>query len=90
MQRALLLSLLASCALVHADVRLPALISDHMLVQQQAPVHIWGWAEPGESVSVAYRDQKVAGRADTTGRWAVFLKPMQPAARIRSRSPAMA
>ena len=79
MRRALVLCLAAS-ALLRADVRLPALVSDHMLLQQQTPVRIWGWADPGEDVTVGYRGQTVSGRADASGRWSVFLKPMQPAA----------
>ena len=36
-----------------ADVRLPGFFSDHMILQQQTKNAIWGWAEPGEKVTVA-------------------------------------
>ena len=50
---------LASIALgsvaVRADVKLPAVISDHMVAQSDAALPIWGWAEPGEDVTVTTR-----------------------------------
>jgi sialate O-acetylesterase len=61
-----------------ADVKLPALIGDHMLLQRDAPVRIFGKATPGESVSVAFRGQNVSTRTDTLGRWEVWLQPMKP------------
>jgi hypothetical protein len=36
-----------------ADVKLPHVIGSHMVVQQQRPVVIWGWADPGEAVTVS-------------------------------------
>jgi len=59
-----------------AEVRLPALISDHMLLQQGVPVRIWGRAEPGEAVRVELVGQQVGAVADAAGRWAVYVKPL--------------
>ncbi len=67
---------LALAALACADVRLPALISDHMMLQRGVPVRIWGWAAPGENVSVSFQSQKAAAAADSSGKWKVFLKPI--------------
>ena len=67
-------------ALCQADVKLPALIGDHMLVQRDAPVRIFGSATPGESVSVAFRGQSAQTTADPLGKWEVWLQPMKPAA----------
>ncbi|HEU4386953.1 MAG TPA: hypothetical protein VFV34_04085, partial [Blastocatellia bacterium] len=36
-----------------ADVRLPALVGDNMVIQQGVKVRVWGWAEPGERVTVS-------------------------------------
>lgn len=36
--------------LLLADVRLPAVFSDHMVLQQQQKIRVWGWADVGESV----------------------------------------
>ncbi|MBL8210103.1 MAG: sialate O-acetylesterase [Bryobacterales bacterium] len=59
-----------------ADVRLPALISDNMVLQQQRPVRIWGKATVGETVTVSMAGQKVEGHANEDGQWQVFLAPM--------------
>jgi sialate O-acetylesterase len=72
-----LLFALAASATLWADVKVPALISDHMLLQQHAPVRIWGWADPGEAVTVSFAGQKVSGKAGQDGRWALFLKPLK-------------
>jgi sialate O-acetylesterase len=58
-----------------ATVKLPYLIADHMVVQRGLPVHIWGRAEPGESVSVTFRDAERRTAADALGRWDVYLPP---------------
>ena len=51
-----------ACAL-HAAVKLPALIADHMVLQQGMPVRIWGSADPGESVKVDFQGQSVTVKA---------------------------
>lgn len=63
-----------------ADVRLPGIISDHMLLQRGAPVRIFGWADPGEAVSVAFRGSTAKTTTDALGRWEVWLDPLAPAA----------
>jgi sialate O-acetylesterase len=63
-----------------ADVKLPAVISDHMVLQQDMPVRIWGKADPGEAVSVEFQGQKVSGKADTAGNWTLYLLPMKAGA----------
>jgi sialate O-acetylesterase len=71
---------LSLAAPARADVRLPAIISDHMLLQRDAPVRIFGFADPGESVTVAFRGQRVETKADAIGRWEAWLQPLTPAA----------
>jgi sialate O-acetylesterase len=63
-----------------ADVRLPAIMGDHMLLQRDAPVRIFGKAAPGEAVSVSFRGQNVQTTTDALGRWEVWLAPMKPGA----------
>ena len=60
-----------------ADVRLPNVISSHMVLQQEKPVHIWGWAEPGEKVEVTFAGQTKKTKADKTGKWLVALDPLK-------------
>ena len=64
----------------YADVRLPSVIGDHMLLQRDMPVRIFGKAAPAESVSVSFRGQNVQATTDALGRWEVWLAPMKPAA----------
>lgn len=58
-----------------AGVRLPAVFSDHMVLQQQMPLTVWGWADPGERVEVEFRAQRVPVTADRDGRWSARLAP---------------
>ena len=55
---AMLLSRTAS-----AEVRLPAVISEGMVLQRNAPLRFWGWAEDGETVTVEFLGQKRSVRA---------------------------
>jgi sialate O-acetylesterase len=77
LNRALRLAALAWLPLVsaYADVTLPALLSDHMVLQRGLPVHIWGKAAPGEKVSVVFRGAARATAADEIGHWSVYLPP---------------
>ncbi|HME35056.1 MAG TPA: sialate O-acetylesterase [Candidatus Sulfotelmatobacter sp.] len=58
-----------------ADVSVPALLADHMVVQRGLPVHVWGMAAPHEAVSVTFRGETKAATADDDGRWTVYLSP---------------
>jgi sialate O-acetylesterase len=62
-----------------AAVKLPAIISDHMVLQQGAPVRIWGTADPGEAVRVDFQGQTVSTKAAENGKWAAWLKPLAAA-----------
>ncbi len=75
---AILIALLTLAGNVFADVRLPGIISDHMLLQRDMPVRIFGKAEPGEQVTVAFRGQTVRTGADAVGRWEAWLDPLTP------------
>lgn len=61
----------AACA--HAAVTLPALLTDHMVIQRGQQAHVWGKADPGEAVSVVFRDASRDATADDLGRWSVYL-----------------
>lgn len=74
-----ILALLLS-AVCCADVSVPSLIGDHMLLQRDMPVRIFGKASPGETVTVSFRDQTLRTSADAVGRWEAWLSPMKPAA----------
>jgi len=73
--RSLLLLALLPCALLPAQVTLPKILSSHMVVQRNLPVHVWGLATPGEQVSVTFRGETSAATAGSLGRWSVYLTP---------------
>lgn len=56
-----------------AEVRLPAILSDHMVLQRAAWVPVWGWAAPNEGVSVRFGSQARSTVAGSDGRWRVHL-----------------
>jgi sialate O-acetylesterase len=60
-----------------AEVRLPALFTDHMVLQQAMPVPLWGWADDGEAVIVRFRGW-TASTVSRGGKWMVRL-PKQTA-----------
>lgn len=59
-----------------ADVRLPRIIGDHMVVQRDLPVKIWGWADPGEKVTVQLAGKEATATAGDDARWIVTLDPV--------------
>lgn len=60
-----------------ADVRLPALFSDGMVLQQGMRVPVWGWAHEGEAVTIRFRGQIVKTTAKD-GQWMVNLRSLKP------------
>ena len=63
---------------LHAEVKLPAIFGDHMVLQQDIKVPVWGTAEPGEKVTVIVGDHAGAATADGEGRWRIDLPPFAP------------
>jgi len=71
-----LLVLSAGASNLLAEVKLPALLSDNMVLQQQSDARFWGWAAPGEKVEVQASWAKDATKPVTTGndgKWKMFL-----------------
>jgi len=56
-----------------ADVRLPSIISDHMVLLKAEKVPVWGWADPGEAVAVALNGRELRAKADADGKWKVVF-----------------
>ena len=66
------LSLIALCAApAAAEVKLPAIFGDHMVLQQDVPLTVWGWADAGEKVTVTVAGQKKEVTAGDDGKWRV-------------------
>ena len=69
-----LLLALALAITTRAEVKLPALFSDHAVLQRDATVPVWGWATAGEKVSVSIAGQTQSTTAGADGKWRVDLK----------------
>ncbi|MGV3659416.1 MAG: sialate O-acetylesterase [Prosthecobacter sp.] len=74
----LLLSALALTA--RAELRLPAIIGDNMVLQQQLANPLWGWDAPGTEVTVKFGSQTKTAKAGADGKWTVKLDPVPASA----------
>jgi sialate O-acetylesterase len=74
--------LLVACNLsvVTAEVTLPAIVADHMVLQHGRPVVVWGWADPGETVSITVAGKSASSAAGADRRWQVTLDKLDPCA----------
>ena len=57
------------------EARLPGILSSHMVLQRERPIHVWGWSDPGEKVTVELHGATRATVANSTGSWSLFLPP---------------
>jgi sialate O-acetylesterase len=74
------LGALFATTLCTAEVRFSALFGDGAVLQRDMPVPVWGTAEPGEKIEVAFHGQTAATTADDAGRWRVTLGPLSASA----------
>jgi sialate O-acetylesterase len=70
--------LIANSLGAYSEVKLPQLVADHMILQRDTKLKIWGWASPGEKVSVAFNGKRGNATTGTDGKWMVML-PAMPA-----------
>lgn len=61
---------------LHATLRLSGVFNNHMVLQRDMPVPVWGWADAGEKVTVRFEGQKKTAVADMDGKWRVTLDAM--------------
>lgn len=66
--------ILVSC--LRAELKLPAVIGDHMVLQQKQANPIWGWDTPGTKITVTFAGQRHKAVAGTDGKWTVKLDPV--------------
>src|SRR6266508_3034310 len=81
--RKLLLFILVFCFLplvgqrAQAEVRVPSIIGDNMVLQQSRRVRVWGTAKPGESVTVTFAGRTERATTDAQGHWQTLLGPLK-------------
>lgn len=72
----LLILIVASCS-AYAKVKLPAILSDGMVLQRESPLKIWGKANAGEKVVVTFKKRNYPVEAGSDGKWSVLLPAMK-------------
>jgi len=62
-----------------AQVKLPALVSDNMVLQQNAKVNLWGWASPNEKINIqlGWQNTPIEVIADSAGNWKIAVDTPQ-------------
>ena len=60
-----------------AEVRLPHVFSSHMVLQQDKPLAVWGWGQPGETVTVQFLGESKQATANDHGEWKLVLAPQK-------------
>jgi sialate O-acetylesterase len=60
---------------LRAEVRLTSVITDHAVLQRDAPIHLWGEALPAEKITITFHGQSIATTASNLGLWEAWLKP---------------
>lgn len=64
-------------SMARADVKLPSIIGDNMVIQRDAKVIIWGFADPDEKITLHFADQKGETIANAEGKWKIELSPLE-------------
>jgi len=72
-----LVCLMLFAAVAAAEVKLPAVFSDGMVLQQEKPVPVWGWADAEAKVTVKFAGQEQSTTAGKEGKWMVKLDPLK-------------
>ena len=62
---------------LRAEVRLPKVFGDHMVLQRQQPIQLWGWADADEEVTASLAGQTATTKAGADGRWTLKLAPLE-------------
>ena len=83
MRFGVLAALVVSCSAAWAEVDLPSVFGDNMVLQRDMPAPVWGWAEPGEEVTVTFAEQTKSTTAGADGRWRVALDALEASAQGR-------
>jgi sialate O-acetylesterase len=72
------LVLVSMAAITSADVKLPGIFGNHMVLQREMGIPVWGWAQPGEKVTVTLGAQSKSVTTDGVGKWAVKFDALKP------------
>ncbi len=62
---------------MHAEVKLPRLVSDGMVLQRDQNITIWGWAEKGEKITVIFNKKTYTTKTSSNQKWAINIEPQK-------------
>ncbi len=79
----LILSTILFAANMHAEFSLAFIFQDHMVLQRDMPVNVWGWADPGAEVKLSFAGQEKTTISGQDGKWEIALDPMPASAEGR-------
>lgn len=71
------LAWISGYSVARAELKLAGIFSDHMVLQRERSVPVWGWADKGRVVTVQFADQSVTAKVDDNGTWQAILKPLE-------------
>lgn len=77
MKTGIIAGLLLFSMVSSANVRLPRLIRDSMVLQRDVKIKVWGWASPGEQVRIGFNKTRASAVADANGKWSLLLPAMK-------------
>ena len=63
------LAMLFAVSNAQAALKVPNVFGNHMVVQQKAPIRVWGWTNPGQDVTVELGDKAASAKAHADGRF---------------------
>ncbi|MBN1900334.1 9-O-acetylesterase [Candidatus Sumerlaeota bacterium] len=61
---------------INSELKLPPVFGDHMILQRNQDIPVWGWASAGESIMVELCGRKLKTKADENGEWMVRFDPL--------------
>ena len=71
------LLLLLNLGSIHAQVSLPRLVRDSMILQRDAKINIWGWAAKNEKINIKFNGKSYKTTTGNDGKWLIQLQPMK-------------
>ncbi|RMG32747.1 MAG: hypothetical protein D6725_17010, partial [Planctomycetota bacterium] len=69
---------------LRAELKLASPFRDHMVLQQQTQIRVWGWADPETQVTVAFGDRQASTTSGKDGRWMIHLDALPASAEPRT------
>jgi len=62
--------------ITEANVKLPYIFTDNMVLQRDVKVPVWGWAAKGETVKITFSNKKYTAKPGADGKWVIYLDPL--------------